>query len=65
MKKNNDMLASELRVIRHRLGLTQKEMARAIGFSGSRHYQYLEAGAKRINPRIAALVKNLEENLEE
>lgn len=56
------MTPEELRAIRERLGLLQKELGAAIGVSATSIYR-MESGRQTITDRTAKQVRELEEKL--
>lgn len=58
------MKAEELKSWRLRMGLTQKEMAKLMGYNYRSTISQMENGHMEINARVAALCKALENNRE-
>ena len=54
------MTGHELRATRLRLGLTQAELAAALGLGDANHVSRLERGRVRVSPPLALLLRYLE-----
>jgi transcriptional regulator with XRE-family HTH domain len=58
------MTPAELRAARERLGLTQTQLAEALGMAARHeHVQRMESGAKPIHPRTVLQVRSLLERV--